>query len=187
MYSKQKQDLDLIQEMILTARREVNENGFMFMLWGWLVFVAALGNFLLLMINYEHSYVPWVLMPVGGIITAIYVTRQKKQTHVKTHIDRVMGHLWLACCVVMAIVMLAADRMEAVFLPCMMLIYGIGTYVTGGALKFKPLRYGGIACWLLAAAAFFSPYSMQLLLIAAAILFSYIIPGHILRKNYNHV
>ena len=72
--------------------------------------------------------------------------------------------------------------------PLIMVIYGIGTWVSGGILKFAPLIIGGVICWILAGMAFYFPFNIQLLLLAMSILLSYIIPGHLLKfKASRHV
>jgi hypothetical protein len=55
--------------------------------------------------------------------------------------------------------------------------------VSGMFLKFKPLIIGGIFNWLLACCSVLLPYDYQLLTAAAAILTSYIIPGHLIQAN----
>jgi hypothetical protein len=68
--------------------------------------------------------------------------------------------------------------------PFYILLYGIGTYISGSLLKFKPMRIGGAICLFLVAVAPFLDYPSQMLLSAFAILISYIIPGHLLRSQY---
>jgi hypothetical protein len=49
-------------------------------------------------------------------------------------------------------------------------------------LQFKPFIVGGIISWILAAVAIWFGFDQQTLFAAAAILFSYIIPGHMIRR-----
>ncbi len=72
--------------------------------------------------------------------------------------------------------------------PLIMLIYGIWLFVSGGALKFKPMIYGGVINWIFAIASFFLMFKMQLLALAVAVLLGYIIPGHMLKlRHRKHV
>jgi hypothetical protein len=59
----------------------------------------------------------------------------------------------------------------------------LGTFVSGSVLKFKPLIVGGIISWILAVIAVYLSYDFQILMGGLAIFFSYIIPGHLLRKK----
>jgi len=65
--------------------------------------------------------------------------------------------------------------------PLIMIIYGFGTWVSGGVLKYAPLIIGGVICWVLAGIAFYFPFNVQILLLALSILIAYIIPGHMLK------
>src|SRR5438309_2726700 len=72
--------------------------------------------------------------------------------------------------------------------PFFILLYGLGTFVSGKILQFTPLVVGGVINWALACAAVFFSFDYQLLFAAAAILTSYIIPGHLIheKKFLNH-
>ena len=65
--------------------------------------------------------------------------------------------------------------------PIYILLYGIGTYSSGGILKFKPLQWGGIACFGLCIVAAYLSYQYQILLTAIAVVISYLIPGYLLK------
>ena len=68
-------------------------------------------------------------------------------------------------------------------MPTIMTLYGIGLFISGGALQFKPLIIGGIFCWVCSFAGFHVEVIYQLLIIATAVLGGYIIPGHLLQIN----
>ena len=69
--------------------------------------------------------------------------------------------------------------------PLIIALYGLGTFAAGRALRFRPLIWYGAACWLLTTVAFRVEFETQLLLlIAAAMLSAYIVPGHLLRNQY---
>ena len=67
--------------------------------------------------------------------------------------------------------------------PFFILFYGLGTFVSGKILRFKPLIVGGIINWILACAASFFPFDYQLLFAAAAILISYLVPGYMIQSE----
>ena len=51
-------------------------------------------------------------------------------------------------------------------------------------MQFRPLKIGGIVCWVLAiVATLIEP--MYGLLLAAAMIAAWIVPGYLLRKKYN--
>jgi predicted PurR-regulated permease PerM len=67
--------------------------------------------------------------------------------------------------------------------PFFILMYGLGTFVSGRMLQFTPLVIGGIINWFLAIVCAFVQFDYQLLIAAAAILCSYIIPGHLIKPE----
>jgi hypothetical protein len=71
--------------------------------------------------------------------------------------------------------------------PFYILLYSIGTYISGSLLNFKPMKIGGAACLVFVAVAPYLEYTLQILLTALAILISYIIPGHLLRAQYRRI
>ncbi len=48
----QEESLRIIHEMISAAKNDVKADAFIFLLWGWLVFVASIAQFIL--INIRH-------------------------------------------------------------------------------------------------------------------------------------
>ncbi len=182
------QSLQLINKMIGEVKQGLKDNGFFFLLWGWLVFIASITSYILLKMESEYSYYTWpILMPLGGIVSAIYgFTRMKKQPkRVKTFVDRAMAYVWIAFGASLFIVLSSGGQIgfEKVY-PFVLVVYGIGTFITGGIIKMKLFVFGGIFCWILAIAAFYVTFDIQLLLLAAAIAVAYIIPGHVLNSNY---
>jgi predicted PurR-regulated permease PerM len=69
--------------------------------------------------------------------------------------------------------------------PFFILMYGLGTFVSGRLLQFKPLMIGGILNWILACVAVFFSFDYQMLFAAAAILSSYLIPGYLIKPQKN--
>lgn len=181
----QKESLAIISSMIASTRRNLSQDSIHYLLWGWSVLIAALAHYFLLQINYPNHPIPWIIiMPLTGIAAVIIGKRQDKKAVVKTHMDTAMGYLWAAFAVVLVLVLLSSafqSRWNTTY-PLLMWLYGLGTFVSGGMLKFKPLIWGGVASWILGSLAIFVPFEQQLLLLVAAIVASYIIPGHLLRN-----
>jgi hypothetical protein len=182
------QSLQLINKMITEVKSELQNNGFFFLFWGWLVFISAITNFILLKMESEYaSYVWAILMPLGGIISAVYgITRRKKEgKRAKTFIDRAMAYTWIAFGVALFIVLSSGSLIgfEKVY-PFVLLVYGIGTFITGGIIKMKLLVFGGVFCWILSVVCFYVTFDIQLLLLAGAIAVAYIVPGHVINLKY---
>lgn len=178
------ESLDLITNMIGQAKRNVAKGGsFYFLLWGWVVMFANLGHYLIATYDwYEHPYIVWILTIPAAIISIIYSARRHSGAKVKSHLDRLYGQIWFAVFIgVMIIIFFLADvnyNMNAIIL----VFAGIGTFISGQALRFTPLILGGVALWIASIVAFnLSPLD-QYLVGAVGILAGYLIPGYLLRK-----
>jgi hypothetical protein len=179
--------LSLVDEMILSARKDFKDNGFQFLYWGWLVFIADIGHYILAKLGYEHPYIMWCIMPVGAIVGIFLIRKETREARVTTWLDRMMKYIWSSFGACLLIVLTFQFKLGINSFPMVLVVYGMGTFLSGGALSFKPLIFGGILCWVLSVASFFVSGENQLLLLAAALLGAYIIPGYILKKRYNDV
>ncbi len=179
------QSLDLIQSMINTAKNKLADDGFFFILWGWLVFTAAIAHYVTIVLGIPKGHYAWLLMIVGAIISVFYGIKRQKQDLRKTYIDTYLGYVWIAFIIAMFITLffMKFHSMKVTYF-FLMLLYGLATFITGGLLNFKPLVYGSLFSFGLAIVSVFVGQKEQLLCIAFAILFSYTIPGHLLRSKY---
>lgn len=185
----EKEALLLIEQMINNAKKELKDNGFYFLLWGWLVFIAAISNYYLLMFtDFEVHSLPWmILMPLGGIVTFVLSAREKKiAPKVKTYVDEILKQVITAFAVSLLTICLfmpIGGQFKA-FYSTIMVIYSIWLYISGGMLKFKPLIWGAFLNWILAAVGFiYASTQIHLILIAIAVLGGFIIPGYLLKQK----
>ncbi len=175
----------IIQEMIANAKQEMRNDRFYFLLWGWLVLVASLAHFALLHTTYEHPYIVWLLMIVGAVGTLYRSIKAHKKHKVRTYVDKFIVNLWIAVSAGIVITLLAAGfatGWHAAY-PYLILLYGIGTFLSGVIFKFKPLVIGGSISWCIALIAFFVSFPVQLLLLAFTVLAAYLIPGYLIKKS----
>ena len=190
-------NMKIIEDMLYTAKKEVKDNGAFFLLWGWLVFIAAMGQMIIHWLGFDQktialtshiglnmSGITWlILMPLGGILSIIISRKEQKQEKVKTWFDDVMKYLWIAFGVMLFIILFAMGYLNVSLYPVLIGLYGLGLFVTGGTLKFRPLITGGIICWILAMVSLFVTDEYATLCLALSVLIGYIIPGYILKKQ----
>ncbi|MBL0356163.1 MAG: hypothetical protein IPP72_04435 [Chitinophagaceae bacterium] len=182
------ESLILIDSMINKARNRFSENGFMYLLWGWLIFVCSVGQFILIELNwFSHPEIIWASTWLAVIYQAIYFSLRKKKTNVKTYSDEIISSIWISFGVCMFILVFILSRYNAwsIMYPLILMIYGIPTFLSGTVMQFKPLKKGGIICWALALVATFVSPLYMLLLLAMAVVAAWIIPGYLLRKKFN--
>ena len=183
----EKESLQIIREMITTSKGNIRDNSFFYLLWGWLVLVASLSHYTMIRMGVEQSYLVWpVLMGAGFVISIVAGFRIGKRSVVITIVDKAIIYLWWAFTVVLIIIFLMAGLQKiswpAVY-PIIIAMYGMGTFVSGGILKFRPLILGGIASWVISVVAFFVAPVNVLLLTALSIVIAYLVPGYILKSK----
>jgi hypothetical protein len=112
--------------------------------------------------------------------------KQSKKEKVKTFVGEAIGYLWIALAfsfIILAIINALSNAWQTAF-TYYILLYAIGTFVTGNLLRFKPLIIGGIINFILVVVSVKFGYDLQLLIGGLAILCSYIIPGYLLKAQY---
>lgn len=180
------QSLQLIQSMISKTKQAMSDNSIYFLVWGWLTFIACTGQFVLKHIyQYEKHYIVWGVVVIG-IIFSIYQGRKEDRTiKTRTYVDDSIRHLWAGMAISFFVLGMILTRMgwgTPVF-PFFIMLYGLGTFVSGSIIQFKPLIIGGVLASALAIGSTWASYDYQMLFGAAAILISYIIPAHLLRRR----
>lgn len=184
------QSLLVIQSMIEKAKNAYSENGHLYLLWGWVVLLCSVAQFVLLkFVHYEKHYIVWLACWIAVAYQFYYLRKREKQKKAKTYADRMMGYTWISFFILMILVGLAIGQggevnMQKLIGPLFLALYGMPTFLSGLLLKFKPLVIGGIGCWLLSVLTMFIPYEYHLLLLATSMIIAWIIPGYILQKRY---
>ncbi len=181
------ESLQIIQSMIDKTKDSVADKSYYFLMWGWLVLIAALTQFVLkVIVRSDLNPVAWTLMFLGIILSIFHGRKEKGRRRVKSHVDDSLRYLWTGVAVNQAlIVFVFAVRGD--WQNCytfFIMLYSIGCFITGRILKFRPLVWGAIAGWFLVIVTLFAGYDYNILVLALAILVSYIIPGYLLRKEH---
>lgn len=180
------QSLQLIESMIKKVRSDIGANSFHFLFWGWLTFVAILTQFFLkVVMRYPHHYIVWTMIIPAVIITIVRSGKAHRRRY-STYVGDSMKYLWMGIGIsffVLSFIISNSGGGWIIAYPFFILFYGLGTFVSGMFLKFKPLIIGGVFNWILACVCVLVPYDYQLLIAAVAILTSYIIPGHLIQTN----
>jgi len=184
-----KDSLLLIDSMINQAKNRFTENGFLYLLWGWLILISAVGHFVLLKLQlFKHPEIIWMSCWVAIIFQIIFLVQKKKKEKVKTYSDGIIDNIWMCfgiCMMVLSIVVSKNNLWMYVY-PIILMLYGIPTFLSGVVMQFTPLKIGGISCWVLAVLSTFFLPIYYLLLLAAAVLIAWIIPGYLLRKKFKN-
>lgn len=179
------ESLKLIETMIKRAKTRATGDGTYFLLWGYLVLAASLIHLAGIRLGHEEagSFAWGILMTFGGIYSAIKNRADERKQKSTSYIDYFMKYLWIAFGAAIGLILLICLlQAPKVTYPMILVLYGIGTFVSGGALEFKPLIWGGIFCWIMAVVATMVSFENQLMVLAISVVGSYIIPGHLLQN-----
>ena len=179
--------LRLIQSMITKTKQDISDKSIYFLVWGWITFIGCTWQFVLKHIyHYDKHYQVWWLMVIGIIFSIWYSNKEAKRRKVKTYVGDSIKHLWIGMGIayfVLSMILSKTGWDKQVF-PFFILLYGLGTFISGSIIQFRPLVAGSIIAFVLAIISVYAEYDYQMLFGAAAILFSYIIPAYLLRfKN----
>lgn len=184
------ESLMVIQAMINKAKDQFSENGHLYLVWGWVILLCSIGHFILIrFFQYQYASMIWMLTWIVIIYQTFYLWKQKKRKKVRTYTDDIIGWVWITFIILMVLFWFIFARattedyykyMNVGFLA----LYGMPTFLSGITLRFKPLIYGGIACWILSIFAGFIYHEFHLLLLGLAVVIAWIIPGYILRSRY---
>ena len=179
--------LKLINEMIGKAKKSHIEKGIASMIWGALIVFCSIVNWS--QIKYNHSWPIgdiWILTVFALFVQIFFsVIESRNKTYV-SYEQSMIKYAWIAFGVCMFILSayMNVHNQNGDSITLVIMLYGIPTFITGGATKFKPMIYGGLFCWVLSVISIYTKQETDLLLMAAAGLFAWLIPGIILWNMY---
>lgn len=177
------QSLSLITEMISQAKRNVARGGGsnQILLWGWTIAFANFGHYTLDYLGFGAPYMIWLITIPAAIASAVMGVKMR-QSGVVGHIDRVYGKVWLAAGVGIVISLVMMQKIGFNHNGIILVIAGMGMFITGSLLKFRPIVWGSFLLWVAAIISFNLPIMQQYLLSGTAIMLGYLVPGYMLKK-----
>jgi len=186
------ESLRLIQSMINRAQDKFAENGHLYLLWGWVVFVCSLTQFGLQRIFHlspENTWMVWLLTWVALIYQIAYIRQKRRKLEVRTYTQDIVSYVWIVfgiSTILMAFI-LGTNKQPMLVNPVLLVSYGIPTFLSGIIIRFRPLIWGAVFCWVLAVICSQLKTDLQLVLIALAVLLAWIIPGYQLRNKFKQI
>ncbi len=177
------QSLQVIQSMIEKAKQDVANNSFYLLLWGWLIFIAALLNFgLMKFTHFEQPYLAWNLVWIGAIASIIKGVKDSRKIAVKTFVGETMKVFGISQGILYTGLAFFFGKYDlwAISFPLYILVYAVTCFFMGALMQFPLLKWTGLLCLPIMVIGVYVSFDWQLLLMALAILISYIIPGHVL-------
>lgn len=206
----EKESLDLITQMINKAKDSYHDTGISAIMWGTVIAVCSLVKLSEIHFGYELPFDIY-LLTIAAVIPQVFITiKEKKERKVKSYDDSYMDYIWLGFGICIFLMIFIINNVFSEFIPMMkdyrelskgrgdwsqfhfgefvsplfLLLYGLPTFVTGAACKFKPMLWGGLFCWASCIAAIYTSIKIDLLLTAASAIMAWLIPGILMEKEY---
>ena len=203
----EQESLSLITMMINKAKESYHDTGIGAIMWGAVITICSLVRLSEIHFGYRLPFDIY-LLTLAAIIPQIFISiKEKKERKVTSYDDPYMDYIWLGFGISIFLLILICNNIfnewgawtnqykpagssgnsygfyEFVG-PLFLMLYGMPTFITGAACKFKPMLWGGIFCWLCCIAAVYTTIKIDLLLTAASAILAWLIPGVIMEKEY---
>lgn len=172
------ESLALIAKMINKAKRDYLDSGLSSLLWGTVIPICSL-------VDYANSWLKqpvfkyvWFLTIVAVVPQILIAIREGKARKHRHYDEDLMSGIWIAFGITMFVMGYVFGRYPSEGIPALYLaVYGIPTFAVGYARQFRPMLYGGIACWLLAIFSLYCGYPNTMLCVALGALLAWFIPA----------
>jgi hypothetical protein len=179
------ESLSLIANVILEAKARFKDNGFSFILIGLCSFIASLGQFVLLKLEYyQINYYPYFIMPIAAAGTYFYY--KKKKGSVKS--KNIIGTLLSVLGAILGFNLMIAGflfwgKFGIALIPFMLILFSIWPVLTGVIIKNRVFLISGIVINIIAYVSFFVGRNYHPLILSIVSLIGIVIPGIML--NYS--
>lgn len=201
------ESLQLINTMINKAKETYHNTGVGSMLWGSVIAICSLVKLSEIHFGYRLPFDIY-LLALAAIIPQVFISiREKGKKKFKSYDDIFLDYIWLGfgVCIFLLIHVnnavfaslkpvaveyrqltghSSSFRFNEFINPLFLILYGLPTFITGAACKFKPMLWGGILCWVCSIITVHTSIKIDLLLTALSAIAAWLIPGIIMEKEY---
>ena len=203
----EKESLELIASMINKAKDSYHDTGIGAIMWGSIIAICSLVKLSEIQFGYRLPFDIY-LLTIIAVIPQIFITiKEKKERKVKSYDDAYMDYIWLGFGICIFLMIFIINSIFSVWgpvaeeyreltghtspfsfrefiAPLFLLLYGLPTFITGAACKFKPMLWGGIFCWTCCIITIYTTIKIDLLLTAASAIMAWLIPGILMEREY---
>lgn len=203
----EKESLELIATMINKAKDSYHDTGIGAIMWGSVIAICSLVKLSEIQFGYRLPFDIY-LLTIIAVIPQVFITiKEKKERKVKSFDDAYMDYIWLGFGICIFLMIFIINSIFSVWgpvaeeyreltghnssfsfrefiAPLFLLLYGLPTFITGAACKFKPMLWGGIFCWACCIITIYTTIKIDLLLTAASAIMAWLIPGILMEREY---
>ncbi len=203
----EKESLELITQIIGRAKVSRHKTGVTAMMWGLVIAVCSLIRLSEVHFKYQMPFDIYLLTLLALLPHLLLTLKEKKQQPTRLYEDAYLDYIWLGFGICILLLVFIVNKMFAAWIPGVqefreaagrapsfhigeyvssffLLLYGLPTFISGAAGRFKPMLWGGLLCWGCCVAALFTGYKTDMLLVAVAALLAWFVPGLMMEKEY---
>ncbi|MEM6641464.1 MAG: hypothetical protein AAF616_00680 [Bacteroidota bacterium] len=176
--------LILISDMISQAKKNFASGGsFHFLLWGWVISLANFGHYFLEKFDlFDAPFIVWLITFPASVVSIWYGFAKSKNAPVRSHLDTVYSSIWISVFAMVIICLVFMAKLGFNHNPIILLFAGLGTFISGILMKYRPIKIGGIILWVGACMGLFSSVTDQQLIAGISVILGQLIPGYMLKK-----
>jgi len=90
------ESLGIISDAILRTRENIKQNGYPFLLWGWLVASASFLFFILEKFTlFEYYFLPFPIFAAIGVVATIVFYKKRLMPTTQTYLQYFLSRLWM--------------------------------------------------------------------------------------------
>ncbi len=179
--------LEIIHLMINQAKTNITDNGLSWLLWGTMIFLASVSTYIFIEIGSDSIFMGWNIFGLVTIVLLSYQVFKPKRKPVRTYVDDLLKlvNIGFFICIFTIIFSINVAVSPNSGFGFFLMIFAFLMLIQGGALRSRALMVGAAVNWAGAIAIFINKdFKYDMLIMAAAVLAGYIIPGLILRARY---
>ncbi len=181
------ESLQLINTMIQKAKTNFTDNGYGWLIWGSMIFLASLATYFFIEYQYDNIFLAWNIFGGIAIVLLVYNFLKPGKPLARSYVSDILKYVDIGFAVCLFIIIFSMNVSVGANngFGYLLMIYAFLMLIQSGALQFKPLLYGAIINWIGSMAIFLNTeLKYDMLITAVAVFIGYIIPGLILRNQY---
>jgi hypothetical protein len=185
-----REEIQIIRSMIEKTKKATAESAAIFIVWGVLISLALVGNFILGHLKlYEWEWLNWGgITVIGWIASAVYGIRRQRTGSVRTYVQNAGRHLYFACgagflLVGLVFPIIGVYSYEAITV-LISAVTGILFFVMSGIFEWPFLMAIGLGWWAGAVAMSFFRAEARTLIYTILFIAGYLLPVVILHNKF---
>ena len=186
----EEESLQIIQDMIRSAKQEQKDNGIGWIVWGWMLFLASVLTVVNIHVKVVQTFFFWNTFGIATIVMLIVSNirnSQKKISRVTTYTKEVFNKLNIGFTITLLVIIVAINVSIGPISGFALLtaLYGFWVLIYGALFNFKPSIIASYIVWGCALAGLFvKTFEWVMIFHGLAVFIGYIIPGHIAYREF---